>query len=931
MKKIIAFFVVIIILTSGILFISKNLILNRILHQQIDSVCSGINFSNAGYKIKNGIIAVTADNILCNRKNSYIKIKQARVSYKIADLIASILKNEKPTGSLELKDPDIRISLDGFSKKSGHNFRFRISEVTGGRIVLILNGQSVVIDNIKTKDNKLISADLLYKGHRSAFLYQKNSGMLRVDFNHINLSDFEAVFPETRILNLENMSGKLNYNIHDNVLSVAASGSRIALKPYFDAALPFSVSFSINPKDGKNRYKASIYIKKGGNKLKFKFVSDGSRFRISLNRGVVDSTFLRRSSTKLSKIFRTYKITGKALIRNAAIEGRLKKWKDAAIYAAGSASDVNFKVTGDTPLFNNVSGAFRLKDKTVYLTKLSGQLGASAVSGAKIVIRKLFSDPVSDMLIPVHLKLDQYSRNFFKKLVIPENFHQLIGYADALSAETTVSIKNYHFKPVPFFPFKITMRNAVIFSRKKDLKLSSKLITVKRDTDVVKIESDNVNFDSQTYSGSLKLFVRLLSENPNEKTLSIEGKINAESMKTVLNGPDFPYNGSFNISAGKKITVYFNGRTEGRIAGFDSSGTITGNLSVKGQKYSGLAHLNMNNPLLSYKAELKFERNNLTISIKGKAGKGNFSAEGSYDTKKKYWFMTLRGSSIKLDLLSNLLKHEKRRKDLGRGTLRIKLDNIYYKHLTLPYVTAGFIFDNGFITSKNVKIRFLDAVMTANLTYSSNNSFIKGVFRYSGRNNNLLLDKIGLTGQIAAKRIEADGDFLVYLKRSYNVNVRFSAYKGNIKRFPALVKLLNYLSLKNILTLRLANFSKRGLKYKAINGAIAIKDGVMATTKPIIFKGELNMVFQGTYNIKQNNINGILGIKTFTLINKIISKIPIVGWILTGKDKSFSIMTFSVKDKLNNPLITPMPIKSVGEGVLNIIERSLTFPFEIIK
>ncbi|GMT43966.1 MAG: hypothetical protein IEMM0003_0785 [bacterium] len=612
MKKFTAFLVVIIILTLGILFISKNLILNRILHRQIDSVCSGINFSNAGYKIKNGIITVTADNILCNRKNDYIKIKQARVSYKIADLIASILKNEKPTGSLELKDPDIRISLDGFNKKIGHNFGFRISEVTGGRIVLILNGQSVIMDNIKTKD-KLISADLLYKGHQSAFLYQKNSGMLRVDFNNINLSDFEAVFPEAKILNLENMSGKLNYNIHNNVLSVAASGRRIALKPYFDIALPFGVSFSINPKDGKNRYKASIYIKKGGNKLKFKFVSDGSMFKISLNRGVVDSTFLRRSSAKLSEIFRTYKITGKALIRDAMIKGRLKKWKDAVIYAAGSASDVNFRVTDDTPLFNNVSGTFRLKDKTVYLTKLSGQLGVSTISGAKIVIRRLFSDPVSDMLIPVHLKLDQYSRNFFEKLVIPKNFHQLIGYADTLSAETAVSIKNYRFKPVPFFPFKIIMRDAVIFNRKKDLRISSKFITVKRDTDVVKIESDNVDFSSQTYGGSLKLFVRIPSENPNEKTLSIEGRINAESMKTVLNGLDFPYNGHFNISAGKKITVSFNGRTEGKIAGFDSSGTITGNLSIKDQEYNGYAYLNMNTSLLSYKAELKFERNNLAI------------------------------------------------------------------------------------------------------------------------------------------------------------------------------------------------------------------------------------------------------------------------------------------------------------------------------
>jgi len=110
-----------------------------------------------------------------------------------------------------------------------------------------------------------------------------------------------------------------------------------------------------------------------------------------------------------------------------------------------------------------------------------------------------------------------------------------------------------------------------------------------------------------------------------------------------------------------------------------------------------------------------------------------------------------------------------------------------------------------------------------------------------------------------------------------------------------------------------------------------LRIGVLFTKDPLIIKGDLNMIFIGKYYTDKDIIDGVLGIKIFTLINKIISHVPIVGWILTGKDKNFSILSFSVKGKLNKPKILPLPIQSIGGGLLNIIRRSLTFPFQLGK
>jgi len=84
---------------------------------------------------------------------------------------------------------------------------------------------------------------------------------------------------------------------------------------------------------------------------------------------------------------------------------------------------------------------------------------------------------------------------------------------------------------------------------------------------------------------------------------------------------------------------------------------------------------------------------------------------------------------------------------------------------------------------------------------------------------------------------------------------------------------------------------------------------------------------KGTANIKQNKINLLLNLKTDLASD--VSKIPLVGYLIfDGKSLS---TTLKVTGKLNNPKIQTQLAKDIVVAPLNIIKRTLTLPYRLIK
>jgi hypothetical protein len=62
------------------------------------------------------------------------------------------------------------------------------------------------------------------------------------------------------------------------------------------------------------------------------------------------------------------------------------------------------------------------------------------------------------------------------------------------------------------------------------------------------------------------------------------------------------------------------------------------------------------------------------------------------------------------------------------------------------------------------------------------------------------------------------------------------------------------------------------------------------------------------------------------MIDTVLNRIPIAGYILTGKDKAFLSYYYEVKGDLDDPKIEAIPIKGMGEKFLGIIPRLLETP-----
>jgi len=178
-----------------------------------------------------------------------------------------------------------------------------------------------------------------------------------------------------------------------------------------------------------------------------------------------------------------------------------------------------------------------------------------------------------------------------------------------------------------------------------------------------------------------------------------------------------------------------------------------------------------------------------------------------------------------------------------------------------------------------------------------------------------------------------------YVKTSREINlnnvegeINIEAKKGEIKHFPALYKVFSVTNIAEFLTLNFPQI-KEGLVYKEIFASIKLNNGLLSIEdeNPLIIRGkELDIFFAGDYRLSDKYINGIVTFTTFRTINRIISSIPVLGWIIGGKEKSFTGLSFRVKGKIEGKMTAyPVPITSLSKGMLNVIKRTLTFPLHL--
>ena len=159
------------------------------------------------------------------------------------------------------------------------------------------------------------------------------------------------------------------------------------------------------------------------------------------------------------------------------------------------------------------------------------------------------------------------------------------------------------------------------------------------------------------------------------------------------------------------------------------------------------------------------------------------------------------------------------------------------------------------------------------------------------------------------------------LAAGINGEVKLSTGQGKMWKFLLLKKIF---SVVNILSID--ELFKDGLRYKIIKGDFAIRNGTISTTNLSLDSDSLRMSAIGELKIPDAYIDGMLIMHPFVTIDKMLTSIPLAGWIIGGEKGTTLSMYYQVVGPLKKPYIEPMPAKGLQDGIVGILRRLIEEP-----
>lgn len=153
---------------------------------------------------------------------------------------------------------------------------------------------------------------------------------------------------------------------------------------------------------------------------------------------------------------------------------------------------------------------------------------------------------------------------------------------------------------------------------------------------------------------------------------------------------------------------------------------------------------------------------------------------------------------------------------------------------------------------------------------------------------------------------------------------------GVLKKFHVLSKVFSLLNVSQLFALKLPDMDLEGMPYDKITGNLVMKNGVLSSEKLLVESEAMNQSYIGKFDLVKKQIDLSLAIQPLRTVDKILSRIPIAGWLLTGEEKALITTHFAVKGPLGKAEVSIQPVTSISEKTLGLIRRTLGLPVKLV-
>jgi len=252
------------------------------------------------------------------------------------------------------------------------------------------------------------------------------------------------------------------------------------------------------------------------------------------------------------------------------------------------------------------------------------------------------------------------------------------------------------------------------------------------------------------------------------------------------------------------------------------------------------------------------------------------------------------------------------------------LDKKIYLNSKNCYIRIG---KEKYAISDTINLEYQNNILNAKLKYKNGNAKVKVIDNY------FLLDGTNFNDEFT-KQISNLSEFKGG-KLDFDIKGTFTKYKGiiNIKNTTMInYKILNNIfsfinTVPNLVTFSVPNYSIDGLELKKGSMNFSYYNNIYTIEKVDFNSKNLDIRGKGNASIKDNKID--LNLDLMTDVGSIMSKIPIVGYIIFDKKRVST--SLKISGKLNDPDVTTNVSIDILTAPLNILKRTLSYPINIFK
>ncbi|MBF0525884.1 MAG: AsmA-like C-terminal domain-containing protein [Deltaproteobacteria bacterium] len=189
-----------------------------------------------------------------------------------------------------------------------------------------------------------------------------------------------------------------------------------------------------------------------------------------------------------------------------------------------------------------------------------------------------------------------------------------------------------------------------------------------------------------------------------------------------------------------------------------------------------------------------------------------------------------------------------------------------------------------------------------------------------------LSGKISLNGHLTGQSYDS-----VPFVNALAGNLTVEADTVSMKSFKTLILILNYLNESQALPRDFPDPAKEGLRFTQMKCNLSIKDGIARSEDFFLDSPDIRCLAEGNIRLKDQELDLSVGVLPLRMMDKVVSHIPIAGYILTGENKNLVAFYFKVTGRPGQTKVEPVSISPMGGGLLNMLKRLVTTPFRLLS